>query len=368
MSKSETKADTRTDGKTERASYQLTRSMVRMSVYYGLLIATFGVLIWAFPWLTRAISRSQAGGVLSDAIVETFGGAPVTEALAVGGWEELAVEGISLLGALAIMIPVAWTYIIIKRRSGYDQSVVHTLIILPVAVTGIVMVVKMSLPLAFSLAGIVAAVRFRTTLEDTKDAVYVFLAIGVGLAAGDQRLGTALLASIVFNVVNLILWRMKFGNIYVDQLGRTSGLALGDVLAGPESGRTALAIGDQALLTAMPQTDLQEVADRVARVDRYLDAETDIHKEKKQYAILLVYTESAGEAQQVVERQLAEMAIRWRLAEIMPGKDEVSILEYLVRLKDHVPAGALLDAIRKEGGDHVRAAELRSLEGLKRRS
>ena len=102
----------------------------------------------------------------------------------------------------------------------------------------------------------------------------------------------------------------------------------------------------------MPQTDLQEVADRVARVDRYLDAETDIHKEKKQYAILLVYTESAGEAQQVVERHLRE----------------ISILEYLVRLKDHVPAGALLDAIRREGGDRVRAAELRSLEGLKRRS
>ena len=209
--------------------------MVGISVYYVLLIATLGVLIWAFPWLARAITRSRAGGVISDAITETFGGVPLTEGL--------AVEGISLLGALAIMIPVAWTYIIIKRRGGYDQSVVHTLIILPVAVTGIVIVVKTSVALAFSLAGIVAAVRFRTTLEDTKDAVYVFLAIGVGLAAGDQRLGTALLASIVFNVVNLILWKMKFGNIYVDQLGRTSGLALGDVLAGPESGRTALAIG-----------------------------------------------------------------------------------------------------------------------------
>ena len=161
---------------------------------------------------------------------------------------------------------------------------------------------------------------------------------------------------------------MRFGNIYADQLGRTSGLALGDVLAGPESGRTALAIGDEALLTAMPQTDLQEVADRVARVDRYLDAETDVHKEKKQYAILLVYTEIAGEAQKVVERHLAEMAIRWRLAEIIPGEEGVSILEYLVRLKKHVPAGALLDAIRAEGGDRVRAAELRSLEGLKKRS
>lgn len=361
MTKSRTKAE-------RSASGRIVRSMVRISVYYVLLIAIFGVLIWAFPWLTRAITRSQEGGFVSDAITETFGGGLPTQGPTIEGWEGLAVEGISLLGALAIMIPVAWTYIIIKRRGGYDQSVVHTLIILPIAVTGIVIIVKTSVALAFSLAGIVAAVRFRTTLEDTKDAVYVFLAIGVGLAAGAGRLGTALLASIVFNVVNLILWKMKFGNIYVDQLGRTSGMALGDVLAGPESGKTALAIGDEALLTAMPQTDLQEVADRVARVDRYLDAETDVHKEKKQYAILLVYTELAGEAQQVVERHLGDMAIRWRLAEIIPGEGEISILEYLVRLKEHVPAGALLDAIRKDGGDLVRAAELRSLQGLKKRS
>lgn len=360
MSKSRTKAE-------RAASERFVRSMVRISVYYVLLIATFGVLIWALPWLTRAITRSQEGFV-SDAVTETFGGVPLVEGSTIEGWEGLAVEGISLLGALAIMIPVAWTYIIIKRRGGYDQSVVHTLLILPIAVTGIVIIVKTSVALAFSLAGIVAAVRFRTTLEDTKDAVYVFLAIGVGLAAGAGRLGTALVASIVFNMVNLILWKMNFGNIYVDQLGRTSALALGDVLAGPESGKTALAIGDEALLTAMPQTDLQEVADRVARVDRYLDAETDVHKEKKQYAILLVYTESAGEAQQVVERHLGDMAIRWRLAEIIPGEGTISILEYLVRLKEHVPAGALLDAIRKEGGDFVRAAELRSLQGLKKRS
>jgi hypothetical protein len=60
---------------------------------------------------------------------------------------------------------------------------VQLLIILPLVVAGIVVLVKDSLALAFSLAGIVAAVRFRNTLDDSKDAVYVFLATGVGLAA-----------------------------------------------------------------------------------------------------------------------------------------------------------------------------------------
>ncbi len=81
-----------------------------------------------------------------------------------------------------------------------------------------------------------------------------------------------------------------------------------------------------------------------------------------------MYSGRAGEAQKVVESLLKDMALRWRLAEIIPGEDDISILEYLVRLKDHVPGGALLDAVRKGGGgDHVKAAELRSLEGLKKR-
>ncbi len=343
------------------------RTVVRIAVYYVLLVGIAATLLWAYPPLAQAIVDARGESVFSGQVSGTLGGVPLQEDAGVQDLESLAIEGLMLLGALAIMVPVAWTYIIIKRQGGYDQSVVHTLIILPVAVTGIVIIVKTSVALAFSLAGIVAAVRFRTTLEDTKDAVYVFLAIGVGLAAGSQRLGTALIASIVFNLVNLVLWKMNFGNIYVDQLHRTSALGLGDVLAGPGSAKTALSIGDQALLTAMPQKDLGEMVDRVARLESYLDEETDVHTEKKLYSVLLVYTKLAGEAQAVVEGPLNDLAVRWRLAEIMPGQDGVSVLQYLVRLKPGVQPGVMLDTIRKEGGDHVQAAELRSLRSRAKR-
>jgi hypothetical protein len=122
-------------------------------------------------------------------------------------WSVALLGALSMLGALAIMVPVTWVYMVTRSRRGYNESVVHTLLILPVAVTGIVMIVHDSVALAFSLAGIVAAVRFRTTLEDTKDAVYVFLAIGVGLASGVHALGLALVLSLVFNAVILVLWR-----------------------------------------------------------------------------------------------------------------------------------------------------------------
>jgi uncharacterized membrane protein YhiD involved in acid resistance len=71
--------------------------------------------------------------------------------------------------------------------------------------------VRDSVALAFSLAGIVAAVRFRNTLRDTKDAVYIFLAIGVGLAAGVQSLAVAFVPTVIFVVVVLVLWRFDVG-------------------------------------------------------------------------------------------------------------------------------------------------------------
>ena len=60
-------------------------------------------------------------------------------------------------------------------------------------VTGIVLVVSNSLALAFSLGGVVAAVRFRTNLSDARDVVFIFLAIAVGFAGGVQEVTIALI-------------------------------------------------------------------------------------------------------------------------------------------------------------------------------
>ena len=121
------------------------------------------------------------------------------------------------------------------------------------------------------------------------------------------------------------------------------------------------------MLTAMPQTDLGEMVGRVARLERALDEETDVQTEKKLYTLLLVHTRLAGEAQKVVEGPLDDLAVRWSLAEIIPGPDGVSVLQYLVRPKPGVEPGVILDTIRREGGDHVEAAELRSLRSRTKR-
>ncbi len=337
------------------------RSLLFIALYY-VLVTLVVVFFWPRSQLLRAafsFERFESLDPFSGEITETFAdpgiGLPAMEGA--GFW----IAAISVAGVLLIMIPVAWSYIVIKRRGDYDQSIVHTLIILPIAIAGIVLIVQNSLALAFSLAGIVAGVRFRTTLADVKDGVYVFLAIGVGLACGVQAVGVAAVVSVFFNLVNLVLWSMDFGNIYADQGSRTGALALGDVLAGPGSARTALSIGDRRLLHALSPTDLKEVAERMARLGQHLESEVDTPKEKKSFLLLMVHTDKPGEAQLSIEGEIGDMAVRWRLAEILPGEGNASILEYLVRLKEGYLPGDLLESVRRSGGDRVLAAEIRSI-------
>ena len=91
---------------------------------------------------------------------------------------------IALAMAFWVTLPLTWLYRWTRPRKKYNQSFVHTLLVIPIAISLVVFLVKDSIALAFSLAGIVAAVRFRTSLEEPMDSVYLLMAIGIGLAAG----------------------------------------------------------------------------------------------------------------------------------------------------------------------------------------
>lgn len=340
----------------------------RVALYYVL----FGVLLVAAVQTIPSVRDAVAGtrlDELSGGLSESVFGlsAPVGDPVSVGPWSGALLGGLSMLGALAIMMPVTWVYMVTRRHRGYDESVVHTLLILPVAVTGIVMIVQNSIPLAFSLAGIVAAVRFRTTLDDTKDAVYVFLAIGVGLASGVQALGVALTLSVIFNAVVIVLWKTQFGNVYADQNTRSGPLGVGDVLAGPASAHTALRVGDPAVLEAASVGDLADIADRAVRIERHLSEERTRKKERRANSLILVHATSAEAAQAYVDPILEDLSVRWKLVELSPGP-QGHLLIYLARLDGLGAQGSVMDRLSDGHEGAVAAAELRSLKGLKPRA
>ncbi len=133
-------------------------------------------------------------------------GASGTGALGSFVWLIIAV-GAALLAAL----PVSWTYMAIRSREEYNQSLIQTIILLPMIVTGIVIVVHNSLALAFSLAGIAAGVQFRNALKSPGDALFILLSIGTGLAAGIGAVELAFVVTIGFNYGFLVLYMYDYG-------------------------------------------------------------------------------------------------------------------------------------------------------------
>ena len=117
------------------------------------------------------------------------------------------------LGAAILIVPVSWAYFITSRAKEVDQSFVQTIIIMPIVVTGISMIVMNSIALAFSLAGIVAAVRFRFTLRQPSHAMYIFAAISIGLGSGIGALGIAAVVSAAFVYATLIIWKLEYGKV-----------------------------------------------------------------------------------------------------------------------------------------------------------
>ena len=99
----------------------------------------------------------------------------------------------------------------VRSKAKMDQSLLETILVLPIAVTGIVLIVHNSLAMAFSLAGVVAGVRYRYSLKSTADSLFIFMAVGVGLSCGVGMLLVAAVMTAIFNYTFLILWELNYG-------------------------------------------------------------------------------------------------------------------------------------------------------------
>ena len=179
---------------------------LKLVVYYTTMVVIVVVLIRLFPQIIPllpfgGLEELQQG---NDLVTETDLVSLVTN---VQIPLDLLADGISItlsmLGALLLMIPVRWVYLAVgDLEVAEDQPVLHkvsaSLLLLPLVVTAIIVIVKFSLALAFALTGIFAGVRYRTSLKNLTDALFIFACMAVGLAAGTQALGIALALSIFF--------------------------------------------------------------------------------------------------------------------------------------------------------------------------
>jgi hypothetical protein len=295
--------------------------VIGLTLYYGAVVV-LGLLIIEFvPNGRQAIAAPIELGSVTD----PFSPTATTPAPAPWGgpFGRLALTLFTVFGAVVLALPVAGIYMH-TRRLRYDPSLVQTMIVLPIVVAGVVLVVKNSLALAFALAGIVAGVRFRQKLNEPKDAVYVLLSLGLGLAAAVHALDIALALSLAFNLVVLALWRYDPGAMYA--------------VAGP-----MLAMGDTALLTERPS---------FAEARRFA-AEEDLDTD----GILVVYAPDPVKARRSIDVTLSAEAKDWRVTKATGLEGGMHRFEVLVRLAGSTDPVDILGELEERWAGQIAAAE-----------
>lgn len=113
-------------------------------------------------WIKDAFTPAAAGEPL-----------PVTELL------------LRLLMALVLGAVIALVYRLTQRpESPAAPTFIATLVMLCILLAMVTQIIGNSPALAFSLVGILSIVRFRTTVEDTRDTAFVIFVVIVGMATG----------------------------------------------------------------------------------------------------------------------------------------------------------------------------------------
>lgn len=112
----------------------------------------------------------------------------------------------------------------VHRHTRHDKpqsnSLEHAQILLCVSGAIIMIIIGNSLARAFGIAGGASIVRFRTPVDDPKDAMVLFLLLGIGMACGLAGFGVAILAAAFLCVLLYVLSRMA------QQQGREMGLSI----------------------------------------------------------------------------------------------------------------------------------------------
>ena len=265
----------------------------------------------------------------------------------------------AMLGAVLMMIPVAWVYILTRARRGFNQSTVQTLIFLPIVVAGLILLVRSSLALAFGLGGVVGAVAFRNRLEDPKDAIYIFLSIAVGLASGVQVMAVALAISLFYNIVVLFAWQFDFGRMPAALEASVAQKRLDRVRAeSAPAQQDFLKLVDQQLLRSMTPDQLQAIAQRASERGKKVRADLGIPgggggeeaEEKQKFDSLLriqMQPDDAVAVRTSVEQVLTGQTKRWEFEKAGPGDGGRASAQYKVRFKKSIPSTLVIEAMRR---------------------
>lgn len=122
------------------------------------------------------------------------------------GADEYSIMFNIFLGLIAGTI-IMLGYIFGHKEKRFSKNFAITLLLLPAIMTVVIPFIATDLKKAVSLAGIFALVRFRSIPGDSKDILYIFFTLAVGIVMGLSNYVIAFILTFVVSIVFVLLQR-----------------------------------------------------------------------------------------------------------------------------------------------------------------
>lgn len=125
------------------------------------------------------------------------------------GWEQIAAN-ILVSGVLGFLIFIS--YMISHRGTIYSKKFNVSLVVLTVLTAMVMTVIGNNVALSLGMVGALSIVRFRTAIKDSRDTVYIFWTIIVGICCGVGDFVVAGIGSALVFVLLLLFGAIKNNN------------------------------------------------------------------------------------------------------------------------------------------------------------
>ncbi len=113
---------------------------------------------------------------------------------------------VAVLGAYEFLV-----YRFVSHRSFYNKSFNISVAVLPFFIATIILCLQSNFVITLGTIGALAIIRFRTSVKDPVDMIYLLWSVHTGIMCGCQLYEVAVLTSIVVTVVLFILNFVSFG-------------------------------------------------------------------------------------------------------------------------------------------------------------
>ena len=118
---------------------------------------------------------------------------------------------LSLLLAFGLSYLISAVYVWTFRGMSYSKGLVHAMVIGGAIAATLMLAIGNSVAAGIGIAGGLSLIRFRTALRDPRDMMFVFAALGAGIASGLGAYEVAVLGTLLFCVATVTLTVSEFG-------------------------------------------------------------------------------------------------------------------------------------------------------------